>query len=96
MITKEQAEAAEKRVAEAEKAIKEDKELIVQYNKQIQENLYKEFADVINRSGISPSRVDIVVDRIEVCRDAPGWNGITSPPIIPHFEVVLHCIAFNE
>lgn len=96
MITKEQVEVAEKRVAEAEKAIKEDKELIARYNKQIQENLYKEFADVINRSGISPSRVNIVVDRIDVHRDAPGWNGITSPPTIPHFEVVLHCIASEE
>lgn len=94
MITKEQVEAAEKRVAEAEKAIREDKELIVRYNKQIQENLYKEFADVINRSGISPHGTKIGVDRIEVHRNAPEhW---TSRPADPHFEVVLHCIAFEE
>lgn len=94
MITKEQVEAAEKRVAEAEKAIREDKELIVRYNKQIQENLYKEFADVINRSGISPHGTKIVVDRVDVRRDAPQYCASRSAD--PHFEVVLNCIAFNE
>lgn len=94
MITKEQAEAAEKRVAEAEKAIKEDKELIAKYSEQIKKNLYKEFTDIINRSGISPSHSKIVVDNIEVRRNAPEY--CASQPADPHFEVVLNCIAFNE
>lgn len=94
MITKEQVEAAEKRVAEAEKAIKEDKELIVQYNMQIQQNLCREFADIINRCGISPHRTKIAVDRIEVHRNAPEY--CASRPADPHFEVVLNCIALYE
>lgn len=94
MITKEQVGAAEKRVAEAEKAIKEDKELIKQYNMQIKQNLCREFADIINRSGISPHRAKIAVDKIEVRRNAPEY--CASRPADPHFELVLHCIAFNE
>lgn len=94
MITKEQVEAAEKRVAEAEKAIREDKELIEQYNMQVKQNLLREFADIINRSGINPHQTKIAVDRIEVRRDAPKY--CASRPAAPHFEVVLNCIAFNE
>ena len=94
MITKEQVEAAEKRIAEAEKAIREDKELIEQYNMQVKQNLLREFADIINRSGISPHGTKIAVDRIEVRRDAPKY--CASRPADPHFEVVLNCIAFNE
>lgn len=94
MITKEQVEAAEKRIAEAEKAIKEDKELIAQYNIQVKQNLHREFADIINRSGISPHGTKIAVDRFEVRRDAPKY--CASRPSDPHFELVLHCIAFNE
>lgn len=94
MITKEQVEAAEKRIAEAEKAIKEDEELIAQYNVQVMHNLRREFADVIHRSGISTSRRKIVVDKLEVRRDAP--QHCASRPADPHFELVLHCIVFNE
>lgn len=94
MITKEQAEAAKKRVAEAEKAIKGDKELVEQYNMQIKQNLLREFTDIINRSGINPNRTKIVVARIEVHRNAPQY--CASRPADPHFEVVLNCIAFNE
>lgn len=94
MITKEQAEAAKKRVAETEKAIKGDKELVEQYNMQIKQNLLREFTDIINRSGINPNRTKIVVDRIEVRRNAPQY--CASRPADPHFEVVLNCIAFNE
>lgn len=94
MITKEQVEAAEKRVAEAEKAIREDKELIVQYNMQVKQNLLREFADIINRSGINPHRTKIVVDRIDVHRNNPKY--CASRPADPHFEVVLNCIAFQE
>lgn len=94
MITKEQVEAAEKRIAEAEEAIKEDKELIAQYNVQVKQNLHREFADIINRSGISPSHSKIVVDKLEVRRNTPQY--CASRPADPHFELVLHCIAFNE
>ena len=94
MITKEQVEAAEKRVAEAEKAIREDKELIAQYNKQVEQNLLREFADIINRSGINPHRTKIAVDRIDVRRDVPQY--CASRPADPHFEVVLNCVAFIE
>lgn len=94
MITKEQVEAAEKRVTEAEKAIRGDKELIEQYNMQVKQNLLREFADIINRSGISPHQTKIAVDRIEVHRNAPEY--CASRPAGPHFEVVLNCIAFNE
>jgi hypothetical protein len=94
MIIKEQIEAAEKRIAEAEKAIKGDKKLVEQYNMQIKQNLLREFTDIINRSGINPNRTKIVVDRIEVRRNAPNY--CTSQPADPHFEVALNCIAFQE
>lgn len=94
MITKEQVEAAEKRVAETEKAIREDKELIKQYNMQIQQNLCREFADIINRSGINSSCTKIAVDQVELRRSAPEY--CASRSVASHFEVVLHCIASNE
>lgn len=94
MITKEHVEAAEKRLDEVEKTIREDKELIEQYNMQVKQNLLREFADIINRSGINPHRTKIAVDRIEVRRDAPKY--CASRPADPHFEVVLNCVAFIE
>lgn len=94
MITKEQVEAAKKRITEAEKAIEEDNKLIEQYNMQVNQNLLREFTDIINRSGISPYRTKIAVDRIEFRRNAPGYCALQ--PADPHFEVVLNCIAFQE
>lgn len=85
MITKEQVEAAEKRIAEAEKAIATDKALVAQYNEHLRKNLRKELADIICRSGVI-NYPNMVVESVEL---------ITSEPrtmVVKRFDIVLHCI----
>lgn len=89
MITKEQAEAAEKRIADAEKAIAEDRNLVREYNEHLRKNLYNELADIICRSGVI-DYPNMVVDGVEVHR--PARQPFSDAP---QFDIVLHCISFR-
>lgn len=89
MITKEQAEAAEKRIAEAEKTIAADKALVTQYNEHLRKNLNNELADIICRSGVI-DYPNMVVDSVEVHR--PARQPFSDAP---QFDIVLHCISFR-
>lgn len=89
MITKEQVEAAEKRIAEAGKAIVEDRALVAQYNEQVRKNLYNELADIICRSGFIDYQ-NMVVDSVELITSEPRTMGVK------HFDIVLHCIDFSD
>lgn len=89
MITKEQAEAAEKRIAEAEKAITEDRALVAQYNEHVRKNLYNELADIICRSEFIDYQ-NMVVDSVELITSEPRIMGVK------HFDIVLHCIDFDH
>ncbi len=90
MITKEQVEAAEKRIAEAEEAIKEDKELIKLYKMQTERKALDEFADIINRNYANQSGYTVTVLRLETRWGAPQYNGMHRPAS-RNFEFVLHC-----
>lgn len=89
MITKEQVEAAEKRIAEAEKAMAEDRALVAQYNEHVRKNLYNELADIICRSGFIDYQ-NMVVDSAELITSEPRIMGAK------HFDIVLHCIDFSD
>ena len=89
MITKEQVKAAEKRIAEAEKAIVEDRLLVAQYNEHVRKNLYNELADIICRSGFIGYQ-NMVVDSAELITNEPRTMGVK------HFDIVLHCIDFSD
>jgi hypothetical protein len=89
MITKEQVEAAEKRIAEAEKAIEADKALVAQYNEYVRKNLYNELADIICRSGFIGYQ-NMVVDSAELITSEPRTMGVKR------FDIVLHCIDFKD
>lgn len=89
MITKEQIEAAEKRIAEAEKTIAADKALVAQYNEHLRKNLYNELADIICRSGVI-DYPNMVVDSAELITSDPRTMGVK------HFDIVLHCIDFDN
>lgn len=89
MITKEQVEAAEKRIAEAERAIVEDRALVAQYNEHVRKNLYNELADIICRSGFIDYQ-NMVVDSAELITSEPRTMGVK------HFDIVLHCIDFKD
>lgn len=89
MITKEQVEAAEKRIADAEKAIAEDRNLVREYNEHLRKNLYNELADIICRSGVV-DYPNMVVDSVELHRLA------RQPfPDASQVDIVLHCISFR-
>ena len=89
MITKEQVEAAEKRIADAEEAIAEDKRLVCEYNEQVCRNMYLELAEILTRSGFI-DYPNLLVDRVEL-------NQPASQPLsdVRQFDVVLHCISFR-
>ena len=89
MITKEPVEAAEKRIAEAEKAIVEDRALVAQYNEHVRKNLYNELADIICRSGFIDYQ-NMVVDSAELITSEPRTMGVKR------FDIVLHCIVFKD
>jgi dissimilatory sulfite reductase (desulfoviridin) alpha/beta subunit len=89
MITKEQVEAAEKRIAEADKLIEVDKELLAQYNEHVRKNLYNELADIICRSGFIDYQ-NMVVDSAELITSEPRTMGVKR------FDIVLHCIDFKD
>lgn len=89
MITKEQAEAAEKRIADAEKAIAEDRNLVREYNEHLRKNFYNALADIICRSGVV-DYPNLVVDSVEVHRPARQPFSDAS-----QFDIVLHCISFR-
>ena len=89
MITKEQVKAAEKRIAEAEKAIVEDRALVAQYNEHVRKNLYNELADIICRSGFIDYQ-NMVVDSAELITSEPRTMGVKR------FDIVLHCIDFKD
>lgn len=89
MITKEQIEAAEKRIAEAEKAIAADKALVTQYNEHLRKNLYNELANIICRSGVI-DYPNMVVDSVELITSEPRTMGVKR------FDIVLHCINFDN
>lgn len=89
MITKEQAEAAEKRIAEAEKTIAADKALVTQYNEHLRKNLYNELADIICRSGVI-DYPNMVVDSVELITNEPRTMGVKR------FDIVLHCLDFDN
>lgn len=90
MITKEQIEAAEKRIAEAEKAIADDRVLVAQYNEQIRQNLHEELSDILNRCNFMKFP-NIVVNEVIANVDAnlshtSGYWG---------FTIEQHCTSFN-
>lgn len=89
MITKEQAEAAEKRIADAEKAIAEDKNLVREYNEHLRKNLYNEIADIICRSEVI-DYPNMVVNSVELRR--PARQPFSDAP---QLDIVLHCISFR-
>lgn len=89
MITKEQIEAAEKRIAEAEKTIAADKALVTQYNEHLRKNLYNELADIICRSGVI-DYPNMLVDSVELITSEPRTMGVKR------FDIVLHCIDFDK
>lgn len=89
MITKEQVEAAEKRIADAEKAIAEDKNLVREYNEHLRKNLYNELADIICRSGVI-DYPNMVVDSAELITSEPRTMGVKR------FDIVLHCLDFDN
>lgn len=89
MITKEQAEAAEKRIAEAEKTIAADKALVTQYNEHLRKNLYNELADIICRSGFIDYQ-NVVVDSAELITSELRTMGVKR------FDIVLHCLDFDN
>lgn len=91
MITKEQVEAAEKRIAEAEKAIEADKELLAQYNEQISQNLQEELSDILNRCNFM-GFPNIVVN--EVIANADANLSLTSD--YRRFTIELHCTSFRD
>lgn len=91
MITKEQVEAAEKRIAEAEKLIEADKELLAQYNEQINQNLHEELSDILNRCNFM-GFPNIVVN--EVITNIDANLSLTSD--YRRFTIELQCTSFNE
>lgn len=91
MITKEQVEAAEKRIAEAERAIAEDRALKAQYNEQIRQNLHEELSDILNRCNLM-GLPNIVVN--EVITKVGGKFSPASDYRI--FTIELQCTSFNE
>lgn len=91
MITKEQVEAAKRRIAEAEKAIVEDRSLVAQYNEQIRQNLHEELSDILNRCNFM-GFPNIVVN--EVIANVDANLSLTSDYM--RFTIELHCTSFNE
>lgn len=91
MNTKEQVEAVEKRIAEAEKAIEADKALVAQYKEYIRQNLHNELSDILCRiefMGFS----NIVVNEVIAHR----VGNLSIPSDFTRFTIELQCTSFNE
>lgn len=91
MITKEQVGAAEKRIAEAEKAIVEDRALVAQYKEQISQNLHEELSDILNRCNFMEFP-NIVVN--EVITNIDANLSLTSD--YRRFTIELQCTSFRD
>ena len=91
MITKVQVEAAEKRIAEAERTIVEDRLLVAQYNEQISQNLHEELSDILNRCNFMEFP-NIVVNEVIANVDA----NLSHTSDYRRFTIELQCTSFNE
>lgn len=91
MITKESVEAAERRIAEAERGIVEDRALVAQYNEQISQNLHEELSDILNRCNVM-GFPNIVVNEVFANIDA----NLSHTSDYRRFTIELQCTSFRD